>query len=103
MIAIREYVALGVVSLLMLASLVFTSGTFAFDRDIFFEVVPVSSKGVTTMMYTVKIDRALGVDRTLFSSSQPGGAWQFLQAYKQMLNPPKQFNFVMPTPKDGGP
>ena len=99
MIMIREYVAIFVLGLLVLACSVFMSGTFAFDRDVFFEVVPVSNKGVSTMMYTVKIDRALGLDRTLFSSSQPGGAWQFLQAYKQMLNPPKQFNFVLP---DGG-
>lgn len=101
--SLRSAVASVLAGLILVVVSSFWSGIAAYDRDVFFEVIPVKYKDVSTMMYTVKIDRALGRDRTLFSSSQPGGAWQFLQAYKQMLNPPKQFNFVMPTPKDGGP
>ena len=92
----RNIVAGVLASVILGLSVILWSGSLAYDRGVFFEVVPVWNKDVSTMMYTVKIDRALGVDRTLFSSSQPRGAWEFLVMYKQMLNPPKQFNFVLP-------
>ena len=62
----------------------FSAGAFAFDRSAYITVQGLKVDGGGSMMeargvvYTIKLDRAYGSDRTLYTTLNASEAWQFL-------------------------
>ncbi len=89
----RNYILLGAATLLSIGLIAVLCGTLAYDAGLYVERNGLrDGDAAIGCVYTVKMDRRLGVDRKIASFPDAATAWWYMREYPQPL--PQQNPFL---------